>query len=83
MFETDGKKALRQKYEKMMSKQNSRNAQRNISMTQKDENPGRRTVYAELKLSEQLQEQKEELLKRIEKMREQLEELRYENETLQ
>ena len=33
MFESEGKRTLRQKYEKMMSKQSSRNQQRNMSAT--------------------------------------------------
>lgn len=76
MFDSDNKRYLRKKYTtNMKSPKNSNNVKSRSSLGAGLGSP--KTVYGELKLSEQLNEQLNELKYRFDNLQEQLEEVTY------
>ncbi len=76
MFESDEKKYLKKKYDRLHSPRSQSKRQ----PSQHDEKP--KTVYGELKLSEQLAFQLDELKQRFDNLREQLEYTSYQRDSL-
>jgi hypothetical protein len=79
MFESDEKKYLRKKYDRLHSPRSQSKRQ----PTQHEELGKPKTVYGELKLSEQLAFQLDELKQRFDNLREQLEYTTYQRDTCQ
>lgn len=78
MFESEEKKQLRQKYNKMWSISQATGRNLGHKQYQSAGPTGSNTVYGELKLSEKLQNELEDQKNNIDNYKEQIEELEYE-----